>query len=223
MALNPAVAADARARGEAGRAPGQRPDRAAPRPRDPAGSPDEARQAADDTLAWSVAAMSGALGRLAAAAGGGRPQVVAAATEAVWWAVTVNAAMTREHPAAYGHVLAALDPADRKAVERSLAGLRFIRGQLGDCNDPADFIHARPAPGTGPAREWAWSAVPPPPPRRGKAREVSPFREYRAELAGQPVAGALGRVAGFLREVQARAVSRPEANGAATGPRWQAG
>ena len=48
--------------------------------------------------------------------------------------------MSRRHPGAYRRALAALDPAARRAVEGSLAGLRFIRGQLGYSADPGDFI-----------------------------------------------------------------------------------
>jgi hypothetical protein len=154
-----------------------------------------------DTLAWSVTAMSDALGRLAAASAAGLPQAVAAATEAAWWVTVVDAAMTRHHPAAYGRALAALDPAARKAVEGSLAGLRFIRSQVGYSADLADFIQP-PAPGAG-GTQWTWSAVALPPPPRGKAREASPSREYRTQLAGRPVTQILGRAAAFLIQAHA--------------------
>jgi hypothetical protein len=113
-----------------------------------------------------------------------------------------------QHPAGYSRDLAALDPAARKAVERSLAGLRFIRSQLSTCADPADFIQPPPGHGARPATAWTWSAVPPPHPQRGKARDVSPYREYRTQLAGRPVAEALTQASGFLAQVHATA-SRP--------------
>jgi hypothetical protein len=156
----------------------------------------------DGALAWSVAAMTDALHRLAGARAD-EPRAVAAATEAVWWATAVDAAMSRRHPGAYGRALAALDPAARRAVEGSLAGLRFIRGQLGYCADPGDFI--QPAHGADPAAQWTWSAVPPPAPQRGSARDVSPYREYRDHLSGRPVAEVLGRAAGFLCQAHAAA------------------
>jgi hypothetical protein len=159
--------------------------------------------AGDSTLAWSVAAMAGALHRLAGASAADVPQAVAAATEAVWWVTVVDAAMNRHHPGPYRSALAALDPAARRAVEGSLAGLRFIRGQLGYCADPGDFIQH--APGANPAGQWKWSAVPPPAPQRGSARDVSPYREYRAQLAGRPVGEVLGRAAGFLCRAHAAA------------------
>ena len=189
MALNPAARTDAPAGEQPGTVPGPSHDPAMPRP------------PGDDTLAWSVTAMSDALRRLTAAGAGDMPQAVAAATEAAWWATVVHAALTRRHPAAYGQALAALDPAARRAVEGSLAGLRFIRGQLGHCNDPGDFIQPPPAPAPG----WTWSAVPPPAPQRGKSREASPYREYCAHLAGRPVAQVLERVAGFLSQAHATA------------------
>src|SRR5579859_3930741 len=126
MALNPAAMADARARERAGTEPGSPDDHETPRPRR-RDSMGDVRQDGDDTVAWSVTAMSDALRRLAAARARDMPQAVAAATEAAWWATVVNTAMTRHHPAAYGHALAALDPAQRRAIEGSLTGLRFIR------------------------------------------------------------------------------------------------
>jgi hypothetical protein len=158
--------------------------------------------AGEDALAWSVTAMSGALRRIGDAGGADVPQAVAAATETVWWVTVVDAAITRHCPDAYRAALAALDPAARRAVERSLAGLRFIRGQLGYSADPGDFI--RPAP-AAPAPAWTWQSVPPPSPQRGTARDTSPYREYRTQLAGRPLAEALTLTVGFLSRIHATA------------------
>lgn len=157
---------------------------------------------------WSLASASEALRRLAAAAE--TPQAVAAATEAVWWITTADAALNRRHPGPYGRALASLDPAARRAVERSLAGLRFIRAQLGYRADPADFIQVQPAPASSgtPAEDWTWSPLPPPSPQRGAAREASPYREYRAQLAGRPLTEALNLTAGFLAQAHAAAPAR---------------
>jgi hypothetical protein len=163
-------------------------------------SEDGGPAAGDGALEWSVAAMTDALRRLAGA-GADEPRAVASATEAVWWVTAVDAAMSRHHPGAHGRALAALNPAARRAIEGSIAGLRFIRGQLGYCADPGDFI--QPARGADPVAEWMWSGVPPPAPQRGSARDVSPYREYRDQLAGRPVAEVLGRVAGFLCQAHA--------------------
>jgi hypothetical protein len=165
-------------------------------------SPSGEPGAGDGGLAWSVAAMSDALRRLAGARAADMPQAVAAATEAVWWVTAVDAAMVRHHPAEYGRALAALDPAARRAVERSFAGFRFIRGQLGYSADPGDFIQRQPS-GRAPALAWTWRDLPPPPPQRGTARETSPYREYRAQLAGRPLTEALTRTADFLSQAHA--------------------
>jgi len=198
--------ADAREHEQPGAVPGPRDDRGTPRSRGQ-DSADGASQAADGTLAWSLTAMSEALRRLAAASAADVPQAVAAATEAVWWVTLADAAMIRGHPGAYGAALAALDPAARRAVEGSFAGFRFIRGQLGYHADPGDFIQPQAAPGGGsaPPSAWAWAPLPPPPPHRGAAREASPYREYRAYLAGRPLGQALGRAAGFLSQAHATA------------------
>jgi hypothetical protein len=161
-----------------------------------------ARSAGDGGLEWSVAAMTNALRRLAEVGADG-PRSVAAATEAVWWITTVDAAMSRQHPGAYGRALAHLDPAARRAVEGSLAGLRFIRGQLGYYADPSDFV--QPATHADPATRWIWSAVPPPAPQRKSARDASPYREYRDQIAGRAVAEVLERAAGFLCQAHALA------------------
>jgi hypothetical protein len=157
--------------------------------------------------------MTDALRRLAEAGADG-PRAVAAATEAVWWVTAVDAAMSRHHPGAYGRALAHLDPAARRAVEGSLAGLRFIRGQLGYYADPGDFIQR--APGADPAARWTWSAVPPPVPQRGSARDASPYREYRDQLAGRPVAEVLGQAAGFLCHAHAPACREHRSPASAT-------
>jgi hypothetical protein len=181
------------------------------------------RQAGGRALACALTALSDALRRLAAAGAGDMPQAIAAATEAVWWVTTVDAAMTRHHPSAYGRALAGLDPAARRAVEGVLTGLRFVRSQLGYSADPEDFISLPPAAGADPTPEWTWSAVPPPSPQRGKSRDVSPFRQYRTQLAGRPVADALGLAAGFLAQAHAAAdpachrASRAPLNGSGAG------
>ena len=202
MALNPAAMADARAREQPGTDPGPPDDHETPSPRrqDSLG---DARRGGDDAVAWSVTAMSDALRRLAAARARDMPQAVAAATETAWWITIVNTAMTRHHPAAYSHALATLDPAQRRAIEGSLTGLRLIRGQLGQNNDPGDFIQPPPGPSTSRVPGWTWSELPPPPPQHGRTREVSPYREYRAHLAGRPVAAVLEHVAGFLSQAHA--------------------
>jgi hypothetical protein len=157
------------------------------------------------SLAWSIAAMADALARLAAATA--RPRAVAAVAEAVWWITAVDAAITRHHPRAYDRALAALDPAGRKATQRSIAGLRYVRSQLGTHADPADFIQPHPSGGGAPVTAWTWHLVSPPSAQRDGTREPSPYREYRAQLAGRPLAEALRQAASFLSRAHATATS----------------
>jgi hypothetical protein len=152
--------------------------------------------------------MADALARLAAATTADAPRAVAAATEAVWWITAVDAAVTRHHPQAYGRALAALDPAARRAIERSIAGLRYIRSQLGLHADPAEFIQPQAAGDAGiPATAWTWHPVSPPRAQRSGAREPSPYREYRAQLAGRPLGEALRQAADFLGRAYATATA----------------
>lgn len=161
--------------------------------------------AADDSaLGWSVTAMACALRRVGEASSTDLPETIAAATEAMWWVTALDAAMARRYRAAYGRALATLDLAARRAVEKTFAGLRSIRTQLGHSVDPGDFIQHRPAPGT-PGATWMWRPLPPPPPQSGRAREASPYREYRTQLAGRPLAEALTRGAAFLASTYAAA------------------
>jgi hypothetical protein len=71
--------------------------------------------------------------------------------------------------------------------------------------DPGDFI--QPARGAGLAWPPGGPGAPsaPPAPQRRSARDASPYREYRDQLAGRPVADVLGRAAAFLCQAHAPA------------------
>ena len=163
-----------------------------------------ARGAGNGTLAWSVAAMCDALRRLAGASAANVPQAVAATCEAAWWVTVVDAAMTRHHPDVYGRALTDLDPAARRAV----AGIprRLTGSSAASSGTPP--IPATSSSPPGPAGRWTWSVVSPPYPQRGSAREASPYRDYRAQLAGKPVAAVLEQAAGFLCQAYA-STTRP--------------
>ena len=58
----------------------------------------------------------------------------------------------------------------------TLAGLRFVRNQMGYRADPADFICPQPIPsgaGDAPVAAWTWNPVPGPVPPRGRSWEIS--------------------------------------------------
>jgi hypothetical protein len=78
---------------------------------------------------WSVTAMTEAAGRLAAA-GWELPRLAAAVAETVWWVTLVDTTLARYHPRDYETALAGAD-ARRRETEETLAGLRYVRKQLG--------------------------------------------------------------------------------------------
>jgi hypothetical protein len=181
------------------------------------------RQTGDTALGWSVTAMADTVQRLSSTGVMDLPQALAVISEAVWWVTIVDATMIRYHPGAYDHALAALAPAERRAAEGTLAGLRFVRNQMGYRADPADFIRPQPGPGgagDAPVAAWTWHPVPAPvpgpvPPPRGRRWEISRYQQYRKHLAGHPVGQTIGRAAAFLTRVHGAAGRAGQASGLA--------
>ena len=162
----------------------------------------------ETALGWSSAAMGDAARRLGDARGLDLPQALAVISEAVWWVTMVDATVVRYHPGAYDDVLAALDPARRRATEQRLGGLRFVRNWMGYHADPADFVQPQQAPRGGdlPVAEWTWAAVPAPaagPVPRSRDWEMTRYRHYRARLAGHPVGQSIGEAVAFLSRLPA--------------------
>ncbi len=171
------------------------------------------QQAAGTALSWSVSAMANAAQRLAGARAMDVPQALAVVSEAVWWVTIVDATMIRYHPGAYDRALARMGPAERRVTEGTFAGLRFVRNQMGYHAGPADFVQPQPAGAVdAPVAAWTWKPVPAPdlglvlP--RGRAWEVSRYRQYRDQLAGRPVGESIGRAATFLIHLH-EAAGRP--------------
>jgi hypothetical protein len=163
-------------------------------------------------LLWSLTAMSQTTRRLSRVPTADRHQVLAAIGEAVWWVTLVDATLVRHHPQAYDAVMAAQTPAKRKRVEGTLAGLRFVRNQIGDQTGLGEFIGPR---GTGQSAEqapitgWTWKLVLRPPLAsllpRGRAWEMTRYRAYQAHLAGHCVTEVFGQVTAFLELTAAKA------------------
>ncbi|MBV9449338.1 MAG: hypothetical protein JO345_25930 [Streptosporangiaceae bacterium] len=149
-----------------------------------------------DALAWSIAAMAEAADRLAQAAGQDLLRVGAVMSEAVWWVTIVDATMVRYEGDAYDSVLDGLPGEEARLIEETLAGLRYVRNQVGIHLDPAEFIRSAPD-GT-----WTWNPLPEPcleslsP--RGKEWEMSRYRAYQSRLAGHDVAAAIALTSAFL-------------------------
>jgi hypothetical protein len=175
-------------------------------------------------LDWSVNAMTEVTSRLEDN-GHKLGLLVTAATavsDATWWVTLVDATLVRYQPGEYDATLESLRPAEREEIEQTLAGLRYVRNQMGLHIDPVDFLQARPAtpgigslaPGTLAPGEltWTWSVLPAPVIRdltpRGQEWEYSRYQAYRCWLAGRPVSRAFTLAAGFLQ--QAAAIPSPE-------------
>jgi hypothetical protein len=174
-------------------------------------------------LDWSVNAMTEVTSRLQDS-GRGLGLLVTAATavsDATWWVTLVDATLVRYQPCEYDATLELLAPAEREEIEQTLAGLRYVRNQVGLHIDPVDFLRAAPAatpatlvPGTLVPGEtaWTWSPLPAPVIRdltpRGQEWEYSRYQAYLHWLAGRPVTRAFTLAPGFLQ--QAAAIRSPE-------------
>ncbi len=168
-------------------------------------------------LDWSVNAMTEVTSRLEDS--GHQPGIIAtvatAVSDATWWVTLVDATLVRYQPCEYDATLELLPPAEREEIEQTLAGLRYVRNQMGLHIDPVDFLQADPAArGTWLRGEpaWTWSLLPAPviPDLTPRAQEweYSRYQAYQHWLAGRPVTRAFTLAAGFLR--QAAAIRSPE-------------
>lgn len=105
---------------------------------------------------------TGRLPRVRAADG---PRAFAVIGEAVWWVTIVDATLVRHHPDIYDNVMASQAPAQRRLVEGTLTGLRFVRNRIGDEADLGEFIEAGGAGPDGRQRRitsWTWKPLPDP-------------------------------------------------------------
>lgn len=158
-------------------------------------------------LSWSIIAMADVTERLAKIPALDRPRAFAVVSEAVWWVTIVDATLVRYHPESYDQALNAAGP----HVEATLAGLRFVRNQIGQGIDHVDFIHpAADSAGGGPDRVggWAWSQQPEPActqlSAQGKAWELARYRAYQTQLAGHPVGETFTDASAFLNLAASR-------------------
>ena len=154
------------------------------------------------TLDWSIAAMRDTTDRLLRASAWHQPHGFALISEAVWWVTMVDAAFVRYQPDTYHNVLASHGATERRVIERTFGGLRFVRNRMGYYEDHADFIQP-PEGSSGPLADWTWRPVPEPGlaslPARGQEWEMTRYRAYQAQLAGHTVGETFGRAAVFLQ------------------------
>jgi hypothetical protein len=133
--------------------------------------------------------------------------------EMVWWVTIVDATLVRHHPDAYDGVLADKDPAQRRRIEGTLGGLRFVRNQMRGDTGCGELIRPT-ATGSGaedgPVTAWTWRPAPEPQlgslPPRGRAWEMSRYAAYQAYLAGRTIGETFG-LATALLELAADAAS----------------
>jgi hypothetical protein len=154
-------------------------------------------------LEWSVTAMGEAAGRLGGTRVWDRPRALAAVGEAVWWITMVDATLVRHHREVYDAVMVTGGPAERRLIDATLAGLRFVRNWIGREAGLDELIRAeRPGAGYGRLADWAWEPVPEPAvgwlPPRGQTWELGRYRAYQAELAGHTTGETFGRAVSFL-------------------------
>ena len=163
-------------------------------------------QAGTSALQWSITAMNDTMKRLTRMPAGDPPRALALISEAVWWVTIVDATLVRHHLDTYDRVMAGQAPAGQQLVEETLAGLRFVRNQIGHEADLAEFTGPR-GPGSGPGDTritgWTWKPVPEPKlasitPRR-QAWEMTRYQAYQAQLAGHTLGETFGRATAFLK------------------------
>jgi hypothetical protein len=170
------------------------------------------RMAEASALDWSITAMRDVTGRLVRLRARAKPRAFTLISEAVWWVTIVDGTLLRYDPEAYDGVLAGHALADRRLIEGTFAGLRFVRNQMGQDVDHVDFIHpeaSHSGHGHGSITKWTWTSVPEPalaslPPHR-REWEMSRYQAYEAHLAGRTVGDVFGRAVPFLELVAARA------------------
>ena len=175
-------------------------------------------KAGTSALAWSITAMNDTTQRLTQVTAWHQAQAFAVIAEAVWWVTMVDATLVRHHLDAYDGVIAGQAPAHRDLTEQTLAGLRFVRNQIGGEADLAEFVEAgqgSPDPGNGHITGWTWRPVPEPKlatlAPQGQAWEMTRYQAYQAHLAGHTIGETFTRASAFLKQAVADAPALTDA------------
>jgi predicted nucleic acid-binding Zn ribbon protein len=154
-------------------------------------------------LDWSVASLAELGPRLAELAGTDRGRAAAVVGEAVWQVTIVDATLVRYHPDVYDEVLARRTPAQRRLIEGTMGGLRFVRNRMRGEAERDAFVGPPVGPPPGQAGPCTWQPVPEPaadsPRSARRLWELSRYRAYQDFLAGHPVTETFGRATEFLR------------------------
>ena len=169
-------------------------------------------------LEWAITAMRDITDRLPRVTELDRPRAFALISEAVWWVTIVDGTLVRYHPDTYDRELRRRAEADRSLIEETLAGLRFVRNQMGQDVDHVDFIRPRTVERggrRGHVRDWTWNTMPEPActslSPRGQEWELSRYGAYMSRLAGHAVGQTFRVAAEFLMDAAAIAAPPTEA------------
>jgi len=160
-----------------------------------------------NALAWSVVALRDTVQQLAGLTVTEPPEAYAVIGEAVWRVTIVDATMIRYHPGVYQQTVKGQPLPQRQVTVKTLAGLRFVRNQMGYRYPPSAFVQpagiADLSAGSLVA-EWTWKAPPSPPPIR-QGWEMDRYQAYLTQLAGHVTGEAFQQTAAFLLQVSAKA------------------
>jgi len=154
-------------------------------------------------LQWSITAMCETNERLAEVNAPDRPRALAAISEAVWWITMVDATLVRRHPVIYQTVLADHGGLEGDRIEKTLAGLRFVRNQTSGDTGLEYLINPEcPAASNGRVMSWTWKPAIAPAigtlSARGHAWEMARYRDYQGQLAGRTVGETFQKAVTFL-------------------------
>jgi hypothetical protein len=175
-------------------------------------------------LEWSVTAMREVTERLPETGAEDPQKAFAVIGEAVWWVTIVDATMIRHHQETYDAVLTAQTAGERRRIEGTLGGLRFVRNRMAAEDGQGAFVGSAVSrlgtPGADDrVADWTWRSMPEPPlrslPRRGREWERTRHQAYQDFLAGRTMAEVFGRAAVFLSLAAATATATGSGPGTA--------
>jgi hypothetical protein len=169
--------------------------------------------AEERALEWSLTGMDDVIERLSVYRPADQPAASGAVAEAVWWVTIIDARLIRQYMDLYDAVLAAHVPAQHPMIEGTLAGLRFVRNQMGEDLQRAGFIGppATADDGEAAAATWRWAHLPEPElaalPAHMQPWEMTRYQAYEDWLAGNSVGRVFQRAGGFLNLAASRAAA----------------
>jgi hypothetical protein len=165
--------------------------------------------AEERALEWSLAGMHDVIEWLAVHQPADEAAAFEAVGEAVWWVTIIDARLIRQYMDTYDTILDMYPQAQRPAIEGTLAGLRYVRNQLGEDHGPGRFIELPTGPTETVTAGWRWVHRPEPDLTEllvhGQPWEMTRYRAYEQWLAGNRIGPAFQRAGDFLALATSRA------------------